>query len=238
MYLLQSHTHTQTLVLLLSFMVSAMPKSGNCYKVAWALRRLGIPYEMIHTTFIDGGTKKPEFLEKNPNGQVPLLELDDGHYLAESNAILLYIEENKESLVTTTTTTSLLPSLIPSHPYQRALMYQWMCFEQYSHEPFIAVRRANILFQRPCSKETMDHLLERGYHALNVMEQQLTKSSFMVGEEMTLADIALFAYTHVAQEGGYDLSTTCPNILNWLQRVQDSIQFFGMDILEETKNSW
>jgi glutathione S-transferase len=100
-----------------------MPKSGNCYKVAWALRRRGIPYEMIHTTFVDGGTKKPEFLEKNPNGQVPLLELDDCRCLAESNAILLFLEEEQSLGMSTV-------PLIPKDPYQRALMYQWMFFEQ------------------------------------------------------------------------------------------------------------
>jgi glutathione S-transferase len=196
-----------------------MPKSGNCYKVAWELRRLGIQYEMICTTFVDGGTKKPEFLEKNPNGQVPLLELDDGRRLAESNAILLFLEE-EQSLRTSMD----MPSLIPKDPYQRALMYQWLFFEQYSHEPSIAVRRANVIFQRPCSKEKMDQLLEKGYKALHVMEQQLTKTSFMVGEEMSLADIALFAYTNLAHEGKYDLSRY-PNIQDWLERVKGSSGF-------------
>lgn len=220
---LTTHSHTYVSW----FMASAMPKSGNCYKVAWALRRLEIPYEMIHTTFVDGGTKKPDFLEKNPNVQVPLLELDDGRRLAESSAILLFLEEDQQQSLGTSIT-----PLIPKDPYQRALMYQWMFFEQYSHEPSIAVRRANVLFQRSCSKQRMDLLLDKGYDALNVMEQQLVKTNFIVRDEMTLADIALFAYTHVAHEGEYDLSR-CPNIQNWLERVKASSGYFGMDILEE-----
>jgi glutathione S-transferase len=202
-----------------------MPISGNCYKVAWALHRLGMPCEMIHTTFMDGGTKKADFLQKNPNGQVPLLELDDGRRLAESNAIMLYLEENRPPTAQT-------PSLIPKDAYQRALMYQWMFFEQYTHEPSIAVRRANVVFQRPCPKEKMDQLLEKGYWALGVMEQQLTIASFIVGEEMTLADVSLFAYTHIAHEGEYDLSRF-PNVQNWLDRVKASPGFCGMEILEK-----
>ncbi|KAG7342815.1 glutathione S-transferase [Nitzschia inconspicua] len=207
----------------------AMPLSGNCYKVAWALHRLGIQFEMVLTTFVDGGTKKPDFLEKNPNGQVPLLELDDGRRLAESNAIMLYIEETYGQLKSQQQRG--IPPLIPKDGFERAMMYQWMFFEQYTHEPSIAVRRANVLFQRDCPKDKMAQLLENGTKALNVMEQQLSKTLFIVGNEMTLADMSLFAYTHVAHEGEYDLSNF-PHIQNWLDRVTTSSGFCTMDILE------
>eukprot|EP00339_Tiarina_fusa_P016091 CAMPEP_0117029812 /NCGR_PEP_ID=MMETSP0472-20121206/21547_1 /TAXON_ID=693140 ORGANISM="Tiarina fusus, Strain LIS" /NCGR_SAMPLE_ID=MMETSP0472 /ASSEMBLY_ACC=CAM_ASM_000603 /LENGTH=222 /DNA_ID=CAMNT_0004737665 /DNA_START=129 /DNA_END=797 /DNA_ORIENTATION=+ len=217
----------------------AMPKSGNCYKVAWMLRMLQIPYEYTITTFVDGGTKSPPFLAKNPNGQVPLLELDDGRRLAESNAILIYLAElqSRKQLQKTGTVPFLLPRAggeddDDATAYQRGLTYQWLFFEQYSHEPAIAVRRANIVFQRPCPEEKMQQLLEKGYGALTVMEKQLAQTPFLVGTEMTIADMALFAYTHVAHEGEYDM-TRYPNIESWLQRVRESPGFCGMDILEK-----
>ncbi|KAL3919717.1 MAG: hypothetical protein SGILL_003613 [Bacillariaceae sp.] len=185
---------------------------------------------VIPTSFVDGGTKNPEFLRKNPNGQVPLLELDDGRRIAESNAIMLYLEEQQLELQRGKGVDSSPPCLIPRDAYQRATMYQWMFFEQYSHEPAIAVRRANVVFQRPCSEEKMQQLLDKGYWALGVMEEQLAKTPFMVGEDMTLADISLYAYTHVADEGGYDMSKYA-NVKSWLQRVKASEGFWGMDIL-------
>ena len=218
----------------------AMPKSGNCYKVAWMLRLLNLDYEFIPTSFVDGGTKSEAFLQKNPNGQVPLLELDNGQRLAESNAILLYLAEQQTEQADTITssdekTRNLAPLLLPRDDYVRALTYQWLFFEQYSHEPAIAVRRANVIFDRPCAEERMQLLLNMGNKALTVMEKQLDKTEFLVRDEgMTIADIALFAYTHVAHEGGYDLSTL-PNIQRWLKRVRQSPGFCGMGILEQTK---
>ena len=223
----------------------AMPKSGNCYKVAWMLHILNIPYELIVTTFVDGGTKHPNYLEKNPNGQVPLLEFEDGRRLAESNAILLYLAELQQRQQSKNNK-SLSPLLLPpltsegaasstdDSLYQRGLVYQWLFFEQYTHEPAIAVRRANIVFNRPCPQEQMDKLLNKGYHALSVMEEQLSKNSlFIAGTPyMTIADIALYAYTHVAQEGEYDMKRF-PNIVNWMERITKTPGFVDMSVLEE-----
>lgn len=206
-----------------------MPLSGNCYKAAWILHRLGIPFDMIRVNSLDGETRSPDFSKKSPNGQVPLLELDDGRRVAESNAIMLFLEETFRPAET-----SAVASFIPTDAYQRALMYQWMFFEQYTHEPSIAVRRGNVIFQRPCTKEEMDQLLKKGNAALGVMEQQLATTPYMVGEAMTLADVTLFAYTHVAHEGEYDLSQF-PNIQKWLERVQASPGYCRMDILERHK---
>jgi glutathione S-transferase len=202
----------------------AMPKSGNCHKAAWMLHRLGLPYEMVVTSFVDGGTRSSAFLGKSLNGQVPLLELDSGRRIAQSNAILLYLSENYPS-----------STLLPQDPYERALTYQWLFFEQNNLEPAIAARHVNAVFQRPCSEETMRKLLERGYSALDVMERQLGNTPYLVGKEMTIADMALFAYTHVAHEVEYDM-LRYPNIQDWMLRVQLSPRFCGIDILETKSN--
>ena len=176
--------------------------------------------------------KNPLFLEKNPNGQVPMLEwTEDGtpRRLAESNAILIYLAEQQQHKA----------SLLPRDDYQRALTYQWLFFEQYSHEPAIAVRRANIVFDRPCPDERMQQLLDKGHKALSVMETQLAQTqSFLVGPDMTIADMALFAYTHVAHEGGYDVKGMYPNISAWLERVRQSPGFVGMEVLEPEETGW
>lgn len=210
----------------------AMPRSGNCYKVAWMLRLLNIPHDIVTTSILDGSTKSPAFMAKNPNGQVPLLELDDGRFLAESNAILLYLAEkqNQQSKAGD-------PCFLPrDDPFQRAKAYEWMFFEQYSHEPTIAVRRANVIFQRSCDKERMQQLLDKGHHALGVMEKQLAlkESPFLAGKDFSVADISLYAYTHVADEGEFDLERF-PNVLVWLKRVQNLPGYEDMSILEEEK---
>lgn len=220
----------------------AMPKSGNCYKVAWLLHILKIPYKLVVPSSLvegSGGPKDPEFLLNNPNGQVPLLELDDGRRLAESNAIMLYLADQAAAAAassapgTSARTASVATCLLPQDPYERAVTCQWLFFEQNAHEPAVAVRRGNIVFHRPASEDTMQLLLDRGYKALDAMEKQLSISSFIAGgDNMTIADIALFAYTHVAQDGGYDMDRY-PNIQLWLERVRQSPGFCGMDILEE-----
>ena len=221
----------------------AMPKSGNCYKVAWMLNILKIPFDLIPTTFVDGGTKHPKYLEKNPNGQVPLLELDNGRRIAESNAIMLYLAELQQAKKVGDSNT--IPLLLPpittddnenDGHYQRAMVYQWLFFEQYSHEPAIAVRRANIVFNRPCPTDVMQKLLDKGYNALNVMEQQLnqSKSGFIVdgnnSQSMTIADIALYAYTHIAHEGEYDMKRY-PNIVQWMERIKTTPGYIDMDTI-------
>eukprot|EP00934_Nitzschia_sp_Nitz4_P001288 Nitzschia sp. Nitz4//scaffold38_size140716//126592//127221//NITZ4_003173-RA/size140716-processed-gene-0.46-mRNA-1//1//CDS//3329550156//1288//frame0 len=193
-----------------------MTESGNCLKVAWMLRLSGKEYERVPTSFVDGGTKKPEFLAKNPNGQVPLLELDDGRRVAESDAILLYLAEQAKA--------EGKADLIPSDPYQRALVYQWLFFEQYTHEKAIAVRRANVLFKRPCPEEQMQDLLDRGHKALGIMDAQLGLGPYLVGDKMTVADMALFAYTHVAHEGEFKMDDF-PNVQKWLKRIREDSGF-------------
>jgi len=195
-----------------------MPGSGNCYKVAWMLSVLDMRCEIVSVDTSKGQTKAPEFLSKNPAGQVPLLELDNEKRLSESNAILLYLAEKGGKL-------------LPDDAWQRAQVYQWLFFEQYSHEPTIAVRRANFKFNKGFSEEKLQDLLERGNKALAVMEKQLEQTPFLAGSELSVADMSLYAYTHVAQEGEYDLSVY-PNIQAWIERVKTSDNYVGMEVLE------
>jgi len=185
-----------------------MTDSGNCYKPRLLLAKLGIPFEHVETSSRDGTTRGPEFLAKNPNGKVPLLELDDGRFLAESNAILLYLAEGTRFL--------------PQDRYERALVYQWLFFEQYSHEPYVAVRRALTKYPERAALATPERLastLEGGNKALGVMERRLAEAPFLAGGGLTVADIALYAYTHDARNGGFDLSRF-PAISAWLGRVE------------------
>ncbi len=185
----------------------SMPGSGNSYKPRLLLAHLGIPFNHVAMDANDGSTHTPAYLAKNPNGKLPLLELDDGRCLAESNAILLYLAENT--------------MFIPQDPYQRALCYQWMFFEQYSHEPAIAVRLSNILHadNRPnVTAEEMLTLLEKGNRALNVMETQLAKTPWLTGDDFSVADISLYGYSHSAERAGYDLGQL-PSVSAWLKSV-------------------
>lgn len=182
--------------------------SGNSYKVRLLLNQLGIPYERVPVNILKRETSTPEFLAKNPNGRIPLLELDDGRFLAESNAILWHLAEHSQFL--------------PTDPFQRALVLQWMFFEQYSHEPYIATSRywISILGKKQEYEQALAEKKKPGYHALNVMESHLKKNGYFVGGRYTIADIALYAYTHVAHEGEFDLSRY-PAIQAWLRRVED-----------------
>lgn len=183
------------------------PDSGNCYKPRLLMAKLGLPFRHVVVSSLDGSTRKAEYLAKNPNGKVPLLELDDGRLLAESNAILLHLAEGTPFL--------------PSDSYERALVYQWLFFEQYSHEPFIAVRRALSVYPERISEATPERMaatLTGGNKALAVMETQLQKTPFLVGSSISVADIALYAYTHEAHRGGFDM-THYPAIGRWLERV-------------------
>jgi glutathione S-transferase len=181
--------------------------SGNCYKVRLALAHLGIPYRTVAVSSLDGSTRRPEFLVKNPIGRVPALEFDDGRCLAESNAILLHLAEGTR--------------LLPADAYDRAKVYEWLFFEQYEHEPAIAVRRAQSVYAERRAEATparMAQLLERGNRALAVMEQRLAVAGCLAGDAFSVADISLYAYTHIAGDGGYDL-TAFPAIGRWLRRV-------------------
>ena len=182
-------------------------ESGNGYKVRLLLAQLGYPYERVELDIMKGETRTPEFLAKNPNGRIPLLELDDGTLLCESNAILFYLAEDTDFL--------------PSDRLERARVLQWMFFEQYSHEPYVAVLRFWHYFgQLEKYRDQVPEKERRGHQALTVMENHLKTRSFMVGERYSIADIALFAYTHVAEEGGFHL-TDYPAISAWIERVQD-----------------
>ncbi|MBW4562175.1 MAG: glutathione S-transferase family protein [Mojavia pulchra JT2-VF2] len=181
--------------------------SGNGYKIRLLLTQIGMPFERIEVNITKGETRTPEFLSKNPNGKIPLLEIEPGKYLAESNAILVYLSEGTEFL--------------PYDRFLRAQVLQWLFFEQYSHEPFIATSRflISILGKSEENQEAIKQRREPGYAALKVMENQLTFHTFFVGERYTIADIALFAYTHVAHEGGFDM-TQFPAIQAWIERVK------------------
>lgn len=187
--------------------VYGMKASGNCYKVELALEQLGIAYRWIEVDSTRGETRTPEYLAMNPNGKVPLLQTDDGHHLAESNAILFYLAENS--------------LLLPDDRWQRAQTVQWLFFEQYSHEPCIAVARfiCRWLASGHPRRSELPKLLERGNAALAVMERHLHSHEFFVESGYSIADIALYAYTHAAADGGFNLSEY-PEILAWLARVR------------------
>lgn len=187
--------------------IYAMPGSGNSYKIQLLAALLDIKMEQVSMSALDGSTRTADFLKKNPMGKLPLLELDDGRFLPESGAILTYLSEGSDFL--------------PPDRYERARCLGWMFFEQYSLEPAIAVRRSIIVYPERAagvSEATKQDLLERGYAALDVMETQLQKSSFLVGNSPTIADVALYAYTHDCNKGGYSLKNY-PSITAWLQRI-------------------
>jgi glutathione S-transferase len=182
--------------------------SGNGYKARLLLAQLGIPFERVEYNIDEGQTRTPEFLEKvNSNGRVPVLETEDGKFLPESNAILFYLAEGTRYL--------------PDERFGRARVLSWMFFEQYSHEPNIATPRfwithhVELTDERRTALETKRKL---GYDALGVMEGHLRNSEFFVRDRYSIADIALYAYTHVADEGGFDLGRF-PSINAWLERV-------------------
>jgi glutathione S-transferase len=187
--------------------------SGNAYKIRLLLTQLGRKFERIEYDTDRGATRTPEFLrEKNPNGRVPVLELDDGRCLPESNAILWYLAEG----------TPFLPGATDeAGRWQRAEVLQWMFFEQYSHEPNIATTRHWITHKIEMTPERAAAAPGKrkwGIAALEVMEQHLRARTFFVGESYSIADIALYAYTHVAPEGGFDLAPF-PSLRAWLERV-------------------
>ena len=189
------------------FTVYGMADSGNCYKVKLALEQLGKPYRWVEVDSSQGGTRTKEFLAMNPNGRVPTLQLEDGGFLPESNAILYYLAEGTP--------------LLPADKLGRARALQWMFFEQYSHEPFIAVARF-ILRYLPAGharRAELPRLAERGHQALAVMEQHLARAPYFAGGAYSVADVALYAYTHCAADGGFDLARY-PAVSAWLGRVR------------------
>ena len=180
-------------------------ESGNAYKVRLLLSQLSVPFERINVDILKGETRTEKFLQKNPNHRVPLVEWPDGRTLAESNAILFFFAQGTDYL--------------SEDPWQRAQTLQWMFFEQYSHEPYIAVVRFwTFSGQLEGNKQFLAEKMERGYDALHVMNEHLEHNEFFVGNRYSIADIALYAYTHVADEGGFDLGNYSA-INHWLDRV-------------------
>ena len=188
----------------------SMPSSGNSYKVRLLLHKLGIPFKHIAAEYGSGVTTSEEFRKLNPNGKVPLVVLEDGRTLAESDAILTYFGEGTR--------------FVPQDKYDRAKMFEWMFFEQNYHEGTIAVRAAILNYSHRAHQNTPEQLqalLESGNRVLGVMEAQLAKTPFFAGKTFTLADIALYAYTHSAEtRGGFDLEQF-PHIRSWLARCSD-----------------
>jgi glutathione S-transferase len=181
-------------------------ESGNGYKVRLLIHQLEIPYERVELNITRGETRTPEFLARNPNGRIPLLELEDGSFLAESNAIQFYLAEGT--------------GLLPEDRLERARVLQWMFFEQYSHEPYIAVVRYwHHIGVADARREEVAWRREQGYAAFGVMEGRLARCDYFVGGRYSIADIALYAYTHVAHEGGFDL-TPYAATRAWLDRVR------------------
>ncbi len=181
--------------------------SGNGYKVRLILTLLDIPFERIELNILGRETRTPEFLKKNPNGKIPLLEIDPDKFLAESNAILYYLSQDTE--------------YFPQDKYVQAQIMQWLFFEQHSHEPNIATARywISILKQPEKYEEQLKKKHKLGNVALSVIEQHLSNHNFFVGDIYTIADIGLYAYTHVADEGGFDLNKY-PAILAWFKRIK------------------
>ncbi len=190
-------------------------QSGNCYKIKLLCALLDIEHEWIHVDILAGNNRTPEFLAKNPNGKIPLLELADGRCVSESNAILNFLASDSDFL--------------PKDKYKLAKVQQWLFFEQYSHEPFIAVARfiAKYLGMPESRRAEYESKQEGGHKALSVMEAQLIKSPYLVGDQLTTADIALYGYTHVAHEGGFDLSMY-PAIQSWLSRIASKPKYVAM----------
>ena len=180
--------------------------SGNGYKCRLLLHQIGIPFRRVELDILKGETRTPEFLAKNPNGRIPALELEDGTVLAESDAILFYLAEGTPFL--------------PDDRLGRAQVLQWLFFEQYSHEPFIAVARfiRHLLPPDTPRRAELPRLEQGGYAALQVMERRLGEHPFLVRDRYTIADIALYGYTHVAGEGGFDLAPF-PAVRGWMERV-------------------
>jgi glutathione S-transferase len=190
-------------------------KSGNCYKIKLLLSLLNIPHDWIHVDILNGEAQTEQFKAKNPNAKIPLLEFQDGKILSESNAILNYLAANT--------------TLLPSNTFDLAKVQQWQFFEQYSHEPYIAVARFIAVYLNHPPERTQEFQAKQqgGHKALQVMETQLNETRFLVGNTLTTADISLYGYTHVAHEGGFDLSNY-PNIQRWLSDIESQPGYVAM----------
>jgi glutathione S-transferase len=180
--------------------------SGNCYKVRLLLAHLGIPYERVELDVVDRSQRAELLGGKNPALRVPTIELDDGRTLGESNAITWYFADGT--------------GYLPTDPFERAQVLQWLFFEQYDHEPFVAVARFWMLFDKAPSEEALADRQAGGYRALDAMDAHLAGRDFFVGDRYSIADVGLYAYTHVAHEGGFDLGRY-DAIASWIDRVRE-----------------
>ena len=183
--------------------------SGNCLKVKWVADSLGLSYDWIETDIMAGQSRTPAYLAINPAGQVPTVVLDDGRPLAQSNAIILYLAHGS--------------ALIPLDAYDRARMLEWMFWEQYSHEPYVAVARLQVRYLGKAVADLEPRIVERGKAALRRLEEGLASAPFLVGQTLSLADVALVAYTRVAHEGGFDLMEY-PRVGAWIGRVERALK--------------
>jgi glutathione S-transferase len=181
--------------------------SGNCLKVKFVADWLGLPHDWVEVSVVNRETRTPEFLALNPAGQVPVARFADNRVLAQSNAIILHLAENS--------------ALVPKDAFDRALMFQWLFWEQYSHEPVIAVRRFQKLYLNKPDTEIDPGLLPRGEKLLAQMESHLADRDYFVGAQMTLADIALVAYTRLAPQGGFVLP---PRVADWVRRIETDLK--------------
>lgn len=190
-------------------------RSGNCYKLKLLCAELGMDFDWQEVDILSGDTRTPEFLAMNANGKIPLLVLPDGRRLAESNAILCFLADGSE--------------YFRGDAFARAEVLQWLFFEQYSHEPYIATSRFIIQFlgSPPNRQAELEQKKQGGYKALGVLEQRLEKSDYLTGDEFSIADIALFAYTHVAAEGGFDLGDF-PAVDAWIETIRMRPNFVAM----------
>jgi glutathione S-transferase len=200
-----------------TYTLYSMQNSGNCYKPRLLMHQLGIPFRVVETDTREGATRTAEFIALNPNARVPLLILPDGRKLSESNAMLLYLAEGTKYL--------------PADRYERALVNQWLFFEQYDHEPQVAVARSWLhVFPERKARVTPEQIAgwqDKGNKALGVMEKRLAANDWLAGSAYSVADIALYAYTHVAEDGGYDLSRY-PGISAWIKRVAAQPGYVGL----------
>lgn len=189
--------------------------SGNCYKIKLLVEYLNIPHEWVHVDILNKETHSDGFKKMNPNTRIPVLDLGDGRYLWESNAILNFLAHGTK--------------LLPNDAYTQAKILQWQFFEQYSHEPYIATARyINKYLGLPKEREVEYHGKQAaGHNALRIMNDHLSQHEFFVGDQYSTADISLFAYTHVAHEGGFDLSNY-PHIVAWITRVKSMPHFVKM----------
>jgi len=184
-------------------------RSGNCLKVKYAADRLELPYTWFDVDIKRGESRTVEFLTLNPQGQVPVVDFGGGKVLAQSNAILRYLARGSE--------------LLPNDPWLQAKIDEWLFWEQYSHEPYIAVCRFQMMYQGKPKEAREAARVERGETALDFMESQLRECPFLVGDHLTIADIALLAYTRLAHEGGFELSGR-PNLRAWIARCEQTLK--------------